>query len=73
MTPEQEVKVLQEVQRHQQALDDISSGKAPEKEVSKEDEFIKLMQEINNSSTVEPEQEPVVEIEFIKLMQEINK
>lgn len=73
MTHEQEVKILQEMQRHTQALEDITSGKTVEKEVSKEDEFIKLMQEINKSSTDEPEPEQGAENEFIRQMQEINK
>lgn len=73
MTHEKEVKVLQEMQRHQQALEDISSGKTAEKEVSKEDEFIKQMQEINNGSPGEQQQEPGAENEFIELMKEINK
>jgi len=49
MTNEQEIKVLQEMQRHTQALDDITSGKISEIEVSEEEAFIKEMQEINKS------------------------
>jgi hypothetical protein len=66
MTHEQEVKVLQEMQRHQQALDDISSGKVDENEISEEDAFINEMKEMNKTSSNLPKQEN----EFLNFLEE---
>ncbi|MBV5343317.1 hypothetical protein JZU68_06800 [bacterium] len=72
MTHEQEILVLQELQRHQQALTDIAAGKAtqtPEngKETA-ENEFIQMMQDMNKTDFA-PENE---EDEFIKSMKGLN-
>lgn len=66
MTHEQEVKVLQEMQRHQQALDDISIGKVDENGISEEDAFINEMKEMNKTSSNLPKQEN----EFLNFLEE---
>lgn len=73
MTHKQEILVLQELQRHRQALADIAAGKTtqnPEdvKEIA-ENEFIKQMQGMNGK---EPSTEEDEGDGFVKLMIELN-
>lgn len=73
MTHEQEILVLQELQRHKQALSDIAAGKTtqtPENAKEKaENEFIKQLQGMNGK---EPSTEEDEGDEFVKLMIELN-
>lgn len=52
-----EKEVLEEMKRHSQALEAISNGTTPEQKVSKEDAFIKEMQEMNKTSSNGSKQE----------------
>ncbi len=66
MTHEQELKIMQEMERHTQTLYDISSGKVDENEISEEDAFINEMKEMNKTSSNLPKQEN----EFLNFLEE---
>lgn len=72
MTNKQEILVLQELQKHQQALTDIAAGKTTQtskngKETA-ENEFIQMMQDMNKTDFAPKNEED----EFIKAMKGLN-